>query len=276
VEISSIQKLWKWRFESFLRDLHFLAVLLDPRAHVRAFVQQQPSILGNDDMPVANRGNTPAINAAIDALHRWADQCVSDDQPYVKKQVECGHMMLLDAKQKLLEGQLRAYLGLHPKLSIKVLGIGEDSFRKCSAGDSPLQWFADKTPVACELRAAGLRVFSAKPSSASVELLWNVFGDNLTAKRRSMGNGRLAELVYCHMNMRLVPSKYLSEIDGEEFEQDLMASMFDVVATIDEQEEVEKAALALKTVGHVEGKICGEDVCMTPDSVSDDDVEIDW
>jgi hypothetical protein len=45
---------------------------------------------------------------------------------------------------------------------------------------------------------------------------------------------------------------------------------------IDEQEKVEKAALALKTVGHVEGKICGEDVCMTPDSVSDDDAEIDW
>jgi hypothetical protein len=55
-----------------------------------------------------------------------------------------------------------------------------------------------------------------------------------------------------------------------------MASMFDVVASIDEQEEVEKAALVFKTVGHVEGKICGEDVCMTPDSVSDDDAEIDW
>jgi hypothetical protein len=37
------------------------------------------------------------------------------------------------------------------------------------------------------------------------------------------------------MNMRLVPNEYLSEIDGEEFEQDLMASMFDVVAKIDEQ-----------------------------------------
>jgi hypothetical protein len=113
-------------------------------------------------MPVANRGNTPAINAAIDALHRWGDQCVSDDQPYVKKQVECGHMMLHDAKQKLLEGQLRAYLGLHPKLSIKVLGIGEDSFRKYVAGDSPLQWFADKMPVTYELRAAALCVFSTE------------------------------------------------------------------------------------------------------------------
>jgi hypothetical protein len=52
--------------------------------------------------------------------------------------------------------------------------------------------------------------------------------------------------------------------------------MFDVLASINEQEEVEKVALALKTVGYVEGKICGEDVCMTPDSVSDDDAEIDW
>jgi hypothetical protein len=91
-----------------------------------------------------------------------------------------------------------------------------------------------------------------------------------------MGNGRLAELVYCRMDMRLVPNEYLSKIDGEEFKQDLMASMFDVVASTDEQEEVEKAALAFETVGHVEGKICGEDVCMTPDSVSVDDAEIDW
>jgi hypothetical protein len=81
VDISSIQKLWKGRFESFLGDVHFLALLLDPHAHIRAFVQQQPSILGSNDMPVANHGNTPAINATIDALHRWADQCVSDDQP---------------------------------------------------------------------------------------------------------------------------------------------------------------------------------------------------
>jgi hypothetical protein len=87
VDISSIQKLWKGRFESFLRDVHFLALLLDPRAHIRAFVQQQPSILGSNDMPVANLGNTQAINATIDALHRWAHQCVSDDQPYVKSRL---------------------------------------------------------------------------------------------------------------------------------------------------------------------------------------------
>jgi hypothetical protein len=52
-----------------------------------------------------------------------------------------------------------------------------------------------------------------------VERLWNAFGDNLTAKRRSMGNGRLAELVYCRMNMLLVPNEYLSDAANHFFDK---------------------------------------------------------
>lgn len=46
------------------------------------------------------------------------------------------------------------------------------------------------------LREAGIRV---NPSSTAVERLWNVFGDNLPAKRRSMKDTNLGELGYTRM-----------------------------------------------------------------------------
>jgi hypothetical protein len=44
----------------------------------------------------------------------------------------------------------------------------------------------------------------AKPSSTAEEPLWNAFGDNLTAKRRSMETEKLATIVYAKMNMFLL------------------------------------------------------------------------
>ena len=43
------------------------------------------------------------------------------------------------------------------------------------------------------LREAGIRV---NPSSTAVDRLWNMFGDGLPAKRRSMKGTNLAELGY--------------------------------------------------------------------------------
>jgi hypothetical protein len=48
-----------------------------------------------------------------------------------------------------------------------------------------------------------------------VERLWNVFGDNLTAKRRSVENKNLCKLVYVTMNAHFVPNSLLPEIDNE-------------------------------------------------------------
>jgi hypothetical protein len=189
----------------------------------------------------------------------------------------------LDAKQKLLEGQLRTFVGVHPKLNLKVLAIKEEDMRKCVEGDSPLQWYTDKVPVTCELREVGLRVFSAKPSSTPVERLWNAFGDNLTAKRRSMGSGRLAELVYCRMNMDLVPNDFLPVSDGTESGHEMLsaqlASVFEAVGDIDEHEEAQRAGLALKTIGDVEkdGKdqVANSSACSSY-SMSENEAEIEW
>ena len=45
-----------------------------------------------------------------------------------------------------------------------------------------------------------MRAMSARPSSTAVERLWNSFGDNLTAKRRSLLNETLQMLVYTKLN----------------------------------------------------------------------------
>jgi hypothetical protein len=265
-----------------MQGFHYLALFLDPRAHVRVFVQQQSSLLGSNDGLVAYRGNTEAFNAVISTLNVWADVCVSDEQAYVKKQAEAGLLSVLDAKQKLLQGQLRAFVGVHAKLPFKVLGIGEDSIWKCAEGDSPLQWYTETVPVTCELRAVGLRLFSAKPSSTPVERLWNAFGDNLTAKRRSMSSGRLAELVFCRMNMKLVPNDLLQEseaISGHEMNSAQLASVFEAVADIDEQEETHRAALTLRAVGNVEEGGCaraGDRSGCSSDDMPEDEAEIEW
>jgi hypothetical protein len=55
-------------------------------------------------------------------------------------------------------------------------------------------------PSDCLLRQVGIRVMYAKPSSTAVKCLWNSFGDNLTAKRRSLLNETLQIFVYTKMN----------------------------------------------------------------------------
>jgi hypothetical protein len=57
--------------------------------------------------------------------------CVSDEHPYVQQQVQIGELDRVDAKQKLVDGQLRVSLGVHPMFNLETLGIKEDSLRKC-------------------------------------------------------------------------------------------------------------------------------------------------
>jgi hypothetical protein len=73
---------------------------------------------------------------------------------------------------------------------------------------------------------------SAKPSSTAVEQLWNAFGDNLTAKRRSLKNETLATVVYAKMNMFLLDSsqnQQAQELPDSSFEEvlEFVDSMID-------------------------------------------------
>jgi hypothetical protein len=65
------------------------------------------------------------------------------------------------------------------------------------------------------LRQVAIRVLCSKPTSIAMERLWNVFGDNLTAKRRSGENKNLCKLVYMKMNAHLVPNSLLPAVDSE-------------------------------------------------------------
>ena len=85
----------------------------------------------------------------------------------------------------------------------------------------------------CLLRTAALRVFTCKPSSTPVERLWNVFGDNLTSKRRCISKGMLANLVYARMNMHMLPNDWLpfdTQVVGS-----LFKSLFDSAEELDDQ-----------------------------------------
>jgi hypothetical protein len=254
-----------------LRGKHYLALLLDPRQHVREWVASQPSLVWS--VATENRGSTEASQTAFECLQKTADTDVPDDDEWVKKLVAQG-MHVIDAKEKWLENQLLAYLGLHPKLLLKHLGLSDKIFRQCIQSDSPLQFFEQRVGAQCVVRRAANRVFSCKPTSTPVERLWNVFGENLTVKRRSIGKGMLAELVYARMNMHLLPHDQLRDVAGG-LEFGCFESLFEAACDLDEQHAVCEA-LAIR---HALGRSVhpGEDTSNIDDGheMGDTDEELD-
>jgi hypothetical protein len=97
-----------------------------------------------------------------------------------------------------------------------------------------------------------------------------------------MSSGRLAELVFCRMNMKLVPNDLLPECDatsGHETISAQLASVFEAVADIDEQEEAQRAALTLRAVENVEEEGCaraGDCSGCSSDDMPEDEAEIEW
>jgi hypothetical protein len=124
-------------------------------------------------------------------------------------------------------------------------------FRQCIQSDSPLLFFEQKMSAKCVLLRAAKRVFSLKPCSTPVEGLWNVFGVNLTAKRRSMKKGMLAELVYARMNMHLLPHDQLPD-DATDLSSCNFESLFEAVCDWDDQQEVEEAARRNDIRSHIQ------------------------
>jgi hypothetical protein len=84
------------------------------------------------------------------------------------------------------------------------------------------------------------------------------------------------------MNMKLVPNDLLPEGDdtiGHEMNSAQLASVFEAVADIDEQEEAQRAALTLRAVGNVEEGGCaraGDSSGCSSYDVPEDEAEIEW
>jgi hypothetical protein len=90
-----------------------------------------------------------------------------------------------------------------------------------------------------------------KPSSTAVERLWNGFGKNLTAKRRSFKNSTLATVVYAKMNHQILGT-HGNVITGAHFD-----SLLDFVDEVVEEELVQhsKGGVQKKQTEKCEGAI---------------------
>jgi hypothetical protein len=250
---------WEIRARKGLVSEHYAALFLDPRKHVRDFVQSDPVFLGCAEQ--SNRGNTDSIKRAVQVLLRYAAEDVQADDSVVKAKVANG-MKLEDAQEMWLEVQMRAFIGVHPKVRLKQLSIQESSLRKCVGSESSLQFWAEQVPADMPLRRVAMRLFSAKPTSVPVERCWSVFGDALSHKRRHMHKGRLARLVHARVNMNHVPSDHLDQASGDN-DVSAFESVFEAVAEIDEQED---AAHMFTTRGMVDEISDVEDGTGTADS----------
>ena len=197
------KRLWEGRADHLTGFSH-LALLLDPRRKYRDFVQGEVQIIGEGK----NVGNTPFLSSADTCLRGMADIVLPDNhKTVVERSKGSPELSLTEVKQALLTGALKAFVGAHKKKGVASLGIDEDKLKQFGVsmdGEAPVQFWEQDVPAKYMLREAAMRVLSAKPSSTAVERLWNAFGDNLTAKRRSMKNSTLATLVYAKMNMHLL------------------------------------------------------------------------
>jgi hypothetical protein len=68
------------------------------------------------------------IQRARQGILRYAEQDVSADDPVVKAKVAAG-MDMKDAQELWLDVQLRAFVGVHPKVGFKQLSIDADALR---------------------------------------------------------------------------------------------------------------------------------------------------
>jgi hypothetical protein len=231
-QVADLQRLWNERAKR-LSGFSNLALLLDPRPRYRAFVISDPLITGS--VEAKNRGNTDFLTFADTALRDMADLILPDNHHIVveRKKKSGGELYLRSCEQAVLSGALKAFIGVHANKKLKHLGISEDKLNEFGVdGEPPVSFWEHQVPADCLLREAGTRVMSAKPSSTAVERLWNAFGDNLTAKRRSMKNETLATVVHAKMNMFLLDcsqSQQAQEVLNSSFEDvlEFVDSMID-------------------------------------------------
>jgi hypothetical protein len=234
-QVEELKRLWAKRADHMTGFSH-LALLLDPRPQFREFVKRETLIVG--DTETKNVGNTEFLSSADSCLREMADIVLHDThKTVVERSKKMPTVALVDVKQALLTGALRAFIGVHQSKKLKHLNISEDKLKQFGVdGEAPVSFWVHDVPHDCLLREAAIRVMSAKPSSTAVERLWNAFGDNLTAKRRSMKNSTLSELVYAKMNVDLLDTgdgKQLTDIP-------LFESVLDFVDAVIEEEDAEQ------------------------------------
>jgi hypothetical protein len=229
--VPPLQDKWRERFKAAMTDHHYLALLLDPRPAGKMFVKEQKLLGCAEDN---NRGNTPAVTAAIRSLHALAAVCVKDDQLPANARS-------LAAKQYLLEQQLLVYLGVHPvHIPWSTLKINLTALERFKDSAAPLSFWQMDVPPDLPLRCAGQRVTIGKAAGTAVERVWSHFGKVFVPSRRSLKSSRVAKLVYVKLNMHLLgDSSQLAALGVEQLNDPVQyTSVLEEAQSLDDEEFV--------------------------------------
>lgn len=146
-------------------------------------------------------------------------------------------MPVQDAKVLVLGTHLRAFIGVHPKITTKKLKITDEALSSCVMGTSPMSFWHGQVPETVWLRLLAGRLLSARPTCRAAQRTWDVFGDVLRKRQCPVGRGRASQLLHSRMNMQLLPHEKLSKssLDGATAVAD---TLFEAVAQIDEEDEI--------------------------------------
>jgi hypothetical protein len=169
---------------------------------MREFVKNEPAVIGTG----TSYGNSPLIQTTVQFVQDFSDCLVDDDCPAIEKEVNRNNLPKVSAKKKVLAGARRVFIGVDPDKSLKSLRIDSEVLGEVGQTDSPCTFWTVGVSEQCILRKVAIRVLCSQPTSIAVERLWDVFGDNLTTKRRSVESKNLCKLVYVKMNAHLVPN----------------------------------------------------------------------
>lgn len=146
-------------------------------------------------------------------------------------------MPLQEAKILVLGTHLRAFIGVHPKISTKKLKIADEALSSCVMGTSPMAFWHMQVPEPVWLRLLAMRLLSARPTRCAAQRVWNEFGEVLKKTQVAVGRGRISQLVHTRMNMHLLPHEKLprTALDAADAAVD---NLFEAVAHMDEVEEI--------------------------------------
>jgi hAT family C-terminal dimerisation region len=246
-DMTILRAVWQRRFQDHLRPHHHLALLLDPRQHVRHFVKGSKDILGSKEEGTV--GNTEFIRSADSVLEDISKFAFVDTEACVKSIVDRQQVDLsfCQTVHKKMSGELKAWLGIHPSPKVTLPpGVQASKLLQCTSECDPFDfWSSDVIAEKSCLRKAAMRVLSAKPSSCAVERVWSHFRDVFSPKRRAMLSSTLRRLVFVKLNMHLVPHDSLSETDMNslvEIDESWVQSIVEATEQYDREIEIQNVA----------------------------------
>jgi hypothetical protein len=271
VSLTQVQASVAKRADDGLTDAHYLALFLDPRPSMRAFVQHSGLLgsaadktLGNTEALTKARAALKCMSAAAHVTGKSKDEvgkalstalsiylevgchaavcCVCNACcaacllcPYCL-QVRC--LWRKECKSALWCSQV------HPDIARSKLKITDELLAQHGDDDSPVAFWQLSCPHTCLLREPALRILCAKAAALGVERLWSAARITLTDNRRLIKTARLMQLLQLKLNMGLLEDSAFLDSMCVKLVEDNFAfeSIFEDVVSFDEEERAAEAA----------------------------------